>query len=129
MIAERSSGLWNRMIVSGVKPVHLLVSHIISGFIISVLQSTEICISFFFMLSDFNYNSMLLMFLLVVVNGFTGIIFGVLVSVICRSISESLYLIQFVFYTSCYLCGTKFIFSGLFIKCQTYESTPSPFSP
>lgn len=110
MITERSNGLWNRMIVAGVKPLHLLLCHVIAGFTASIIQSIEVSIVFLLLLPTVTWNSMGLTLLLIVFNGFSGIVFGVLISVIFNKFSTALNMIQFFSFASSFLCGKVSIF-------------------
>lgn len=107
MITERRSGMWNRSIAAGVKPFHLLLSHIIVGFSASLVQSIEV----FGVFQSFQrvalVDSIFSMALLMVLNGFAGVACGILVSSCTDSFFVSLNIILFFFLTSVSLSGKK----------------------
>ena len=106
MIDERSSGVWNRVIVAGVKPHQFLISHLIEGFVVVLIQLIFISIFVCVFLSDVKTtNSIILITLTLFLVGLFGIAFGIFASVVCKTVDASLYFNQFFNFPAVFISG------------------------
>lgn len=106
MIVERVDGTWSRVIVAGVKPRHFLLSHIIEGLAVMLIQ----CIStftfvIFFLAEEVTRNGTLLILLITLLNGIAGVMFGQIVSVVTPTVGASLYVNLFFVFPAVFLSG------------------------
>lgn len=92
MIIEKVDGTWNRVIVAGVNPTHFLVSHLIEGLVVMLIQSVpSILFVVFFLTEGLTWSAMLLMVLFLLLDGIAGILFGLLVSLVVKTVGASIY--------------------------------------
>lgn len=87
MIDDRRSGIWLRALTSGVSPHQFLLSHLIIGTGIMILQSIEFIIYTNLVGEDTGRLSCIVLIpLLIFLVGFSGILFGLCISVVTDSI-------------------------------------------
>jgi ABC-type multidrug transport system permease subunit len=106
MIDERKSGVWSRAIVAGVKPSQFLVSHLIEGFVIMLVQFIELSVYILcFLLPPLTWKATGLLLLIFLVTGIAGIVFGVLVSLLAHDVSVSMHINQSFTKITIFICG------------------------
>jgi ABC-2 type transporter len=106
IISERADGTWNRVIAAGVKPNQFLISHFLEGFIIMIIQFGEYYCYISFMLStELTLSGTLITSALVFMTGICGLIFGLFVSIVTKSVMASFSCAQFFVYPMIFLSG------------------------
>lgn len=92
MISERVDGIWNRAIVAGVKPTQFLISHLIEGLVVMFVQSIETAIFVLvFLTPSLTLNAAVLICLIILLEGIAGVMFGIVLSIACDTVSNSMY--------------------------------------
>lgn len=121
IILSRTEGSWNRTIVAGAAPVQFLWAHLFEGTIIMVIQlSIYFCYIIFFVRTSVTWNSSVLIALLLLFNGFAGLTFGLLLSVMVGTVQEAFIFSQSILYPTLLVSGKSRIgisltFSGCLI--------------
>lgn len=106
MISERVDGIWNRVIVAGVTPQQFLFSHLIEGMVVVIIQLIENSVYFLvFLLPALSWNAKSLVLLILFLTGTAGVMFGLILSVICDSVGAYLYSSQVFLYPAMFICG------------------------
>jgi ABC-type multidrug transport system permease subunit len=107
MIDERASGVWHRALAAGVKPRHFMLSHLIEGVLLVIINfiiySTFALV---FLLPKLSLQASSLMLLILALNAIAGTIFGLFVSVIFDSVSASQYVNQALVVPMTCICGS-----------------------
>ena len=84
MIEDRSEGTWNRLLVADVRPYQFVVSHFLTGSAVMVIQCLEFIFYSLYLassLSTLTLNFALIASFLLLMMGFVGVLFGLLISV------------------------------------------------
>jgi hypothetical protein len=106
MIDERKSGVWSRAIVAGVKPSQFLVSHLIEGFVIMLVQFIELSVYILcFLLPPLTWKATGLLLLIFLTTGIAGIVFGVLISLVAHDVSVAMHINQSFTKITIFICG------------------------
>lgn len=107
MTSERLSGTWNRSLVAGAKPIHFLVSHLIEGSMILAIQFIEylIYLVFFLTPAPLTVNATVLLSTLLLLNGITGLTFGLLLSIAMKTTMTAFAAAQFLVFPVTYVSG------------------------
>lgn len=107
IIEEKLSGIWNRTLVSGARPVHFLLSHIIIGSVILGIQFLEhfVFTAFFLVMPETSHNSLVLLALLLTMTGYAGLLFGLMLSTVVKSSLQSFSVAQFFVYPAVLVSG------------------------
>lgn len=82
LIEDRLGGVWNRFTVCGVEPYHFLISHFISSSCLMLLQTTEFFAFLMFLAFNINLRLIILVWIMLVMTGLTGVLFGLALSVL-----------------------------------------------
>jgi ABC-type branched-subunit amino acid transport system permease subunit len=91
-----------------VRPWQFLVSHLIEGALLASVNFVIYAIFvLFFLMPDMSMNASFLLLLIVFLAGLAGTVFGVLVSVICDSVSASQYVNQAFINPATFICGKR----------------------
>ena len=107
MIDERATGVWSRAIVAGVRPSQFLISHLIEGVAVMVIQFVEIsAYILLFLFPALTWKATLLMLLILFKVGISGIVFGIFVSVIMDNIAASIHINQSFMKLGFFVCGS-----------------------
>lgn len=86
LIEDRKSGIWNRALTAGAKPNHFLVSHLIIGSLLMIIQAAEFITYAFYVGTDTHRWSFIwLVSSLIVMLGFCGTLYGLCISVLTDS--------------------------------------------
>jgi ABC-type multidrug transport system permease subunit len=87
LVEERRSGIWNRALTAGVKPCHFLLSHIVTGFLIMLLQTLEYIVYAIYVGPNSGQPAhLVLLSLLLLSTGLSGILYGLCVSAFTDSV-------------------------------------------
>lgn len=82
MMEDRLGGVWNRFTVAGVKPNQFLISHLSFGSCLMLIQSIEFLGFALYIAFDINLNYVVMVSLLLVLMGLTGVLYGLILSII-----------------------------------------------
>lgn len=82
MMEDRLGGVWNRFTVAGVKPTQFLISHLSFGSCLMLIQSIEFLGFALYIAFDINLNYVVMVSLLLVLMGLTGVLYGLILSII-----------------------------------------------
>ncbi|KAL0122972.1 hypothetical protein PUN28_007554 [Cardiocondyla obscurior] len=85
IITERLEGVWNRSLVQGVKTEEILLSHILIQSTIIAIHSVMITLLFFPIFGLECKGSIFAAIVLVFLNGLCGLMYGFIISVMCRN--------------------------------------------
>lgn len=86
LIEDRKSGIWNRALTAGAKPNHFLVSHLIIGSVLMIIQAAEFITYAFYVGNDTQRWSFIwLVSSLIILLGFCGTLYGLCISVLTDS--------------------------------------------
>lgn len=107
MTTERLSGTWNRSLVAGAKPVHFLLSHLVEGAMILMIQFIEylIYLNFFLTPAPLTLNGTILLSTLLLLNGIAGLTFGLLLSIAMKTTMAAFAAAQFLVFPVTYVSG------------------------
>ncbi|CRK87266.1 CLUMA_CG001068, isoform A [Clunio marinus] len=128
IITQRADGTWNRIIVAGATPIHFLLSHLIEGTLILLIQ----CLEFYLYITIFltptiNIDSAITIGLILFGVGFSGLTFGLLTSVIMTTVMSSLMFSQIIAYPLGFISGLMWPKEALPYGLE-YVSYLSPFT-
>lgn len=114
IITEKLDGTWNRTLVAGAKPYHFVLSHLIEGSIIMFIQFLEyVCYLLIFLSTNLTWNSGIILSIILLLIGMSGLVFGLLLSIVTHSVMASLMISQIFVYPVSFISGE---FSKLFIR-------------
>ncbi|CAK9795740.1 ABC transporter G family member 23 [Anthophora plagiata] len=113
IITDRNSGVWDRVLVQGVKTPEILITHLTLQIIVIILQVTvTLCIAF--LAYDVKCEgSMAIVIFLAVLEGICGMSYGFLISVMCTSHALVNYASVGSFYPLILLCGMIWPIEGM----------------
>ncbi|XP_011506261.1 PREDICTED: ABC transporter G family member 20 [Ceratosolen solmsi marchali] len=113
IIADRAEGVWDRSLVQGVATAEILFSHILTQFLMIIIQVTVVlCISFLqFQLPC--KGSITAVIVLVLLTGICGMCYGFLISVLCTNHTMANFISTGSFYPIILLCGTIWPTEGM----------------
>lgn len=113
IITDRDSGIWNRILVQGVTTTEILLTHLISQFIIIVIQvSVVLILSFGYYDMDCE-GSMFAIIAISILSGLCGMVYGFFISVSCSSHVVANYATLGSFYPLVLLCGMIWPIEGM----------------
>ncbi|XP_046382481.1 ABC transporter G family member 23-like [Ischnura elegans] len=113
MVKEKEEGLWNRLMVAGITPWEILLSHAFTNLWLIAVQTAEVLVVCLAIIGLECKGSVLLMGAHVFLHGVIGMAFGLIVSLICRNVAEANYLSTGSFYSYLLLCGIIWPVEGL----------------
>jgi ABC-type multidrug transport system permease subunit len=104
-ISDRLDGVWNRILLAGVDPIEVFMSHIIFSSFVVGLQTVEFVIvtTYFFELENLG-NYWLVMTLIVLV-GLSAILYGIAVSILSNDYMTATFSSTLIFYPMMIMCG------------------------
>lgn len=106
IIEERTDGTWNRNIAAGVKPHHFVLCHLVEGSMVLLIQLMEYAAyTVFFLSPNLSLNAGIIMLSLLVATGFTGLMFGLWLSIIAKTALESILVTQLFVYPTVFVSG------------------------
>lgn len=111
IVSERASGSWDRILVAGVKPRQILSSQLIVGVMMMVLQFIEIFayIVFAYGSSDLNLSFLVVSGFLLFLSGLCGLLFGLLCSIVMKTILSAYVISQGAIYPISIISGESSI--------------------
>uniref|UniRef100_A0A1B0G096 Uncharacterized protein n=1 Tax=Glossina morsitans morsitans TaxID=37546 RepID=A0A1B0G096_GLOMM len=112
-ISERLDGIWDRSLVAGVSTTQMLWAHLFTQLIIMIVQSTEVILFVGLVFDTYNRGSTILLIFLLSLNSFCGMLFGLLISVWCKSHTEANFSATGAFYPMIILCGLLWPLEGM----------------
>ncbi|KAK9308730.1 hypothetical protein QLX08_001347 [Tetragonisca angustula] len=113
IITDRDSGIWNRILVQGVTTAEILLTHLMSQFIIIMIQvSVALILSFGHYDLDCE-GSMLGIFAISTLLALCGMVYGFFISVSCSSHVVANYAALGSFYPLVLLCGLIWPIEGM----------------
>ncbi|KAI8121498.1 hypothetical protein FF38_00066 [Lucilia cuprina] len=112
-IEERMDGVWDRTLVAGVSAMQMLWAHLLTQFIIMVIQSFEVIMYIGIVFNTYNKGDTATLIFLLTLTSFCGMLFGLLISVYCKSHTEANFVATGAFYPMIILCGLLWPLEGM----------------
>uniref|UniRef100_A0A182QE61 Uncharacterized protein n=1 Tax=Anopheles farauti TaxID=69004 RepID=A0A182QE61_9DIPT len=112
-ITDRLEGVWDRTIVAGITALELLLAHIITQTSIMLLQCIEIILLATFLFDAQNQGSNITVVGLLMLLGFAGMLYGLLISIFCDAHSTANFMATGSFYPMIILCGIMWPLEGM----------------
>jgi ABC-2 family transporter protein len=88
-IADRKEGFWNRTLLAGVTLKELMLVHVLTHSVVLVIQLIETIILIAFVFGAENKGSNLAVIFLLMMLAYSGMFFGILLSVECNDLREA----------------------------------------
>lgn len=113
LIIERTEGLLDRSWVAGVTPVEVLLSHVVTQFVVMVGQTTLVLI---FMLVVYDVTcegEIIWVVCITILQGLCGMCFGFLISAVCELERNAIQLALGSFYPTLLLSGVIWPLEGM----------------
>lgn len=109
MVTERVSGSWHRLLAAGVKPYFFLFPHLIECSSILLIQFIEFSIyTNFFLLTTRTLSSVSIATGFIFMSSLTGLVFGLLFSIVMSTPMQALMFTQFIVYPVTFISGEIF---------------------
>lgn len=112
-ISERMDGVWDRTLVAGVSATEMLWAHLLTQFIIMTFQSFEVIMYIGLVFDTYNKGDTITLIGLLTLTAFCGMLFGLLISVYCRSHTTANFVATGAFYPMIILCGLLWPLEGM----------------
>uniref|UniRef100_A0A182SQH1 ABC transmembrane type-2 domain-containing protein n=1 Tax=Anopheles maculatus TaxID=74869 RepID=A0A182SQH1_9DIPT len=112
-ITDRLEGVWDRTIVAGITALELLLAHILTQTSIMLLQCLEIILLATFLFDAQNQGSNITVVGLLMLLGFAGMLYGLLISIFCDAHSTANFMATGSFYPMIILCGILWPLEGM----------------
>ncbi|XP_046382796.1 ABC transporter G family member 23-like [Ischnura elegans] len=113
MIIERKEGLIERSLVSGITPLEILMSHVVTQFVVMTVQVIVVLVLSFPVFGISIEGDMVYVVILTVLNGLCGMCFGFLISCACDDERSATYLGLGSFLPVIMLCGIIWPVEGI----------------
>lgn len=126
-ITDRLEGIWNRTLVAGILPGEMLLAHIICQTVVMLIQCVEIVCLATFIFGTENNGDNLTVILLLFLLGFSGMLYGLFISIFCDSHTMANFMATGSFYPMIILCGIFWPLEGMPDYLQ-YTSYVLPFT-
>ncbi|EDV31909.1 uncharacterized protein Dana_GF14305, isoform B [Drosophila ananassae] len=104
-ISERMDGIWDRTLLAGVSATEMLWAHLLTQLIIMALQSFEVIMYIGLVFDTYNNGDTTTLIGLLTLTAFCGMLFGLFISVFCKSHTEANFVATGAFYPMIILCG------------------------
>ncbi|XP_030381127.1 ABC transporter G family member 20 [Scaptodrosophila lebanonensis] len=104
-ISERMDGIWDRTLLAGVSATEMLWAHLLTQLIIMALQSFEVIMYIGIVFDTYNKGDTTTLIGLLTLTAFCGMLFGLFISVFCKSHTEANFVATGAFYPMIILCG------------------------
>ncbi|KAH8421163.1 hypothetical protein KR009_006986 [Drosophila setifemur] len=104
-ISERMDGIWDRTLLAGVSATEMLCAHLLTQLIIMALQSFEVIMYIGLVFDTYNNGDTTTLIGLLTLTAFCGMLFGLFISVFCKSHTEANFVATGAFYPMIILCG------------------------
>ncbi|KAJ8686912.1 hypothetical protein QAD02_022706 [Eretmocerus hayati] len=129
IIADRAEGVWDRSLVQGVTTAAILFSHILTQFLMIIIQVTVVLSMVFIHFKFPIEGSLPTAVALVVLTGLCGMCYGFLISVFCTSHTMANFLSTGSFYPLVLLSGSIWPIEGMPTLLQWFSfSLPTTMS-
>ncbi|XP_004530724.1 ABC transporter G family member 23 [Ceratitis capitata] len=112
-ISERMDGVWDRTLVAGVSAMEMLWAHLLTQLIIMAFQSFEVIMYIGLVFDTYNKGDTATLIGLLTMTAFCGMLFGLLISVYCKSHTEANFVATGAFYPMIILCGLLWPLEGM----------------
>ncbi|XP_037949298.1 ABC transporter G family member 23 [Teleopsis dalmanni] len=112
-ISERMDGVWDRTLVAGVSATEMLWAHLLTQIIIMAFQSFEVIMYIGIVFDTYNKGDSTTLVFLLTLTAFCGMLFGLLISVYCKSHTEANFVATGAFYPMIILCGLLWPLEGM----------------
>ncbi|XP_039445966.1 ABC transporter G family member 20 [Culex pipiens pallens] len=112
-ITDRLEGVWDRTLVAGITALELLLAHIMTQTSIMLLQCIEIVLLATFVFDVQNQGSNAVVIGLLMLLGFAGMLFGLLISIFCDAHSTANFMATGTFYPMIIMCGIMWPLEGM----------------
>ncbi|CAG9797343.1 unnamed protein product [Chironomus riparius] len=126
-ITDRLEGIWDRTLVAGISTTELLLAHIITQSSVMLMQCVEIVLLAAFIFDTENHGDNFTVILLLMLLGFSGMLYGLFISIFCDSHTMANFMATGSFYPMIILCGIFWPLEGMPIYLQ-YISFLLPFT-
>lgn len=104
-ITDRLEGIWDRTLVAGISTTELLIAHILTQSVVMLLQCVEIVILAGVIFDTKNHGDNFTVVLLLLLLGFSGMLYGLFISIFCDSHTMANFMATGSFYPMIILCG------------------------
>lgn len=104
-ITDRLEGIWDRTLVAGITTTELLIAHIITQSLVMLVQCIEIVILAGVIFDTQNRGDGLTIVILLLLLGFSGMLYGLFISIFCDSHTMANFMATGSFYPMIILCG------------------------
>lgn len=104
-ITDRLEGIWDRTLVAGISTTELLIAHIITQSIVMLFQCGEIVFLAGFIFDTKNHGDNFTVVLLLLLLGFSGMLYGLFISIFCDSHTMANFMATGSFYPMIIMCG------------------------
>ena len=104
-ITDRLEGIWDRTLVAGISTSELLLAHILTQSFVMLIQCGEIVILAAFIFDTNNHGDNLTVIVLLMMLGFSGMLYGLFISIFCDSHTMANFMATGSFYPMIILCG------------------------
>ncbi|EDW76377.1 uncharacterized protein Dwil_GK15422 [Drosophila willistoni] len=104
-ISERMDGIWDRTLLAGVSATEMLWAHLLTQLIIMTLQSFEVIMFIGLVFDTYNKGDTMTLIGLLTMTAFCGMLFGLFISVFCKTHTEANFVATGAFYPMIILCG------------------------
>lgn len=104
-ITDRLEGIWDRTLVAGISTTELLLAHIITQSTVMLVQCIEIVVLATFIFNTHNHGDNFTVVLLLMMLGFSGMLYGLFISIFCDSHTMANFMATGSFYPMIILCG------------------------
>lgn len=112
-ITDRLEGVWDRTLVAGITALELLLAHIITQTSIMLVQCIEIILLATFIFDAQNQGSNITVVGLLMLLGFAGMLYGLLISIFCDAHSTANFMATGSFYPMIIMCGILWPLEGM----------------
>lgn len=85
LIEDRRCGIWNRTLAAGAEPYQFVISHLVLGTAVMILQAIEFIIYMIYIGHNDNLKFFVLVSALIFLLGFSGTLYGLCISVLTDS--------------------------------------------
>ncbi|XP_031331082.1 ABC transporter G family member 20-like isoform X2 [Photinus pyralis] len=113
MLVERNEGILERSLVMGVSPVEVLTSHVVSEFVLMMIQIVAVTCCGLFIFRMKVMGSLVLFIILLSLSGFCGMWFGFALSSMCDNETSAAYILLGSFFPLILLCGVIWPIEGM----------------
>ncbi|KAK4876455.1 hypothetical protein RN001_012877 [Aquatica leii] len=120
MLIERNEGSLERCLVIGISGVELLTSHVITQFVVMLIQSVMVMIFAFAVFEMTLTGSVALVTILTLLTGFCGMCYGFVISCVCDSERIATYIAMGSFLPTVMLCGIIWPSEGMHHMLQNF---------